>query len=67
MCFTDSNQGTASAEYFNRNFAGKKIGILYQADNDYSVGINNNFKANLDDSLKATDGGNLLHRKAHLI
>ena len=53
MCFTDSNQGTASAEYFNRNFVGKKIGILYQADNDYSVGITNNFKKSIDESFKA--------------
>ncbi len=47
MCFTDSNQGTASAEYFNANYQGKKVGIFFKADDDYSVGIKNNFVANL--------------------
>ena len=51
MCFADSNQGTASANYFNDNYAGKKVGIFYKADDDYSVGIKNNFVANLDASF----------------
>lgn len=51
MCFADSNQGTASAQYFNTNYAGKKVGIFYKADDDYSVGIKNNFKANLNSSF----------------
>ena len=51
MCFTDSNQGTASAKYFNENYAGKKVGIFYKADDDYSVGIKNNFVANLASSF----------------
>lgn len=51
MCFTDSNQGTASATYFNTNYKGKKVGIFYKADDDYSVGIKNNFVKGLDASF----------------
>ena len=52
MCFTDSNQGTASASYFNDTFdASKKIGIFFKADDDYSVGIKNNFIKGLDDKF----------------
>ena len=51
MCFTDSNQGTASAKYFNTNYKGMKVGVFYKADDDYSVGIRNNFVKNLDSSF----------------
>ena len=54
MCFADSNQGSASAEIFNRDYAGKKIGIFYKSDDDYSMGIYNKFKATLSADLKAT-------------
>ncbi len=53
MCFADSNQGTAAAKFFNENYVGKKVGIFYKADDEYSTGINNNFKAALADSFKA--------------
>jgi len=53
MCFADSNQGTAAAKFFNETYAGKKVGIFYKVDDEYSVGIYNNFKANLADSFKA--------------
>ena len=53
MCFADSNQGTAAAKFFNENYAGKKIGIFFKADDEYSKGIYDNFKANLADSFKA--------------
>ena len=52
MCFTDKNQGTASADLFNKDYSGKKIGIFYKVDDDYSVGIKNNFVANLDSSFE---------------
>ena len=48
MCFADSNQGTASAEYFNDNYQGKKIGVFYKSDDEYSTGIYAKFKAALD-------------------
>ena len=51
MCFTDSNQGTASAKFFNENYQGKKVGIFYKADDDYSAGIKNNFVEVLDESF----------------
>jgi branched-chain amino acid transport system substrate-binding protein len=51
MCFTDSNQGTASAGLFNTEYVGKKVGIFYKADDDYSVGIKNNFVKALDSSF----------------
>ena len=53
MCFADSNQGTAAAQFFNENYVGKKIGIFFKADDEYSTGINNNFKAALAESFKA--------------
>lgn len=53
MCFADSNQGTAAAKFFNENYVGKKVGIFYKADDEYSTGINKNFKDNLAESFKA--------------
>ena len=52
MCFADSNQGGASAELFNKNYQGKKIGVFYLSDDDYSVGIYNKFKDTLSTDLK---------------
>ena len=51
MCFADSNQGTASAEYFNQNYQGKTVGIFYKADDEYSTGITAKFKAALSSSF----------------
>lgn len=51
MCYSDSNQGTASAAYFNENYVGKRIGVFYKADDEYSVGIKNNFIVSLDKSF----------------
>ena len=53
MCFADSNQGTAAAKFFNENYTGKKVGIFFKADDEYSTGINKNFKDNLAESFKA--------------
>lgn len=47
MCFADSNQGSASAVYFNDNYAGKKIGVFYKSDDEYSTGIRAKFKDTL--------------------
>ena len=51
MCFADSNQGTASANYFNDNYKGKKVGVFFKSDDEYSVGIYNKFKEALDASF----------------
>lgn len=53
MCFADSNQGGASAEYFNTNFTGKKIGVFYKSDDEYSKGIRDQFLSKLSADLKA--------------
>ena len=51
MCFADSNQGTASAHYFNENYKGKKIGVFYKSDDEYSRGILEKFEAAIDKSF----------------
>lgn len=49
MCFADTRQGTFSARYVNDNISkDTKIGVLYRAGDEYSVGIYNKFKAELD-------------------
>jgi len=55
MCFADSDQGTASAKYFNDNFQGKKIGVLYKTDDEYSSGIYSKFMDNISAALKPAD------------
>ncbi len=51
MCFADSDQGTVSAGVFKKEFVGKKVGVFFKADDDYSVGIKNNFMSSLGDAL----------------
>ena len=49
MCFTDPNQGTASADYLAAHTdLGSKIGIIYRSDDNYSTGIYQTFKAEAD-------------------
>ncbi len=43
VCFTDPNQGKASAQYISENYAGKKVGIIYKNDDAYSQGIHDMF------------------------
>lgn len=45
MCFSDPNQGTASAEYIADNQLGTKIAVIYKNDDVYSSGIYEKFKA----------------------
>ena len=54
MCFADSNQGTVAAQFFNQNYTGKKIGVFYKIDDEYSKGIYNNFTKALDSSFNVT-------------
>ena len=44
MCFTDPNQGTASAQYIKEQNLGSKIAIIYKNDDAYSTGIYEKFK-----------------------
>ncbi|MBQ6851438.1 MAG: ABC transporter substrate-binding protein [Oscillospiraceae bacterium] len=52
MCFADSNQGQVAAKFVNENFKGQTIGAFYQSDSDYSKGIFDQFKKNLDPSVQ---------------
>ena len=43
MCFTDPNQGVASAEYISEKKLGEKIAIIYNNSDAYSTGIYQKF------------------------
>ncbi len=45
MCFSDTNQGSASAQYIFDNSLGEKIAVIYKSDDNYSKGIYNTFMA----------------------
>lgn len=49
VCFTDSNQGIASAQYIAENKLAKKIGIIYDSSDVYSSGIEEKFEAEAKD------------------
>ncbi len=51
MCFADSNQGTASAKFFNDNYQGKTVGIFFKSDDEYSTGIKDKFLQELSSSF----------------
>ena len=39
MCFSDPNQGTASAKYISEQKLGEKVFIIWKSDDNYSTGI----------------------------
>lgn len=45
MCFTDPNQGTASAQYLAKKQLGTKIAVIYDNSDAYSTGIFKKFEA----------------------
>ena len=45
VCFTDPNQGIASAQYIAENKLSTKIGIIYDSSDVYSSGIEEKFEA----------------------
>lgn len=45
ICFTDPNQGVASADYIAENGLPTKIGVIYDSSDAYSSGIYDKFKA----------------------
>ncbi len=45
VCFTDSSQGTASANYIADNQLATEVAVFYQSDIDYSVGLYRAFEA----------------------
>ena len=48
VCFTDPNQGTASADYMAENFADATIAVIYKNDDAYSQGIRDSFVSECD-------------------
>ena len=45
VCFSDPNQGIASADYIADQKLGTKIAVIYDSSNAYSVGIYEKFKS----------------------
>lgn len=45
LCFSDPNQGSASAQYINDNNLATKIAVIYNNADAYSTGIYQTFKA----------------------
>lgn len=45
ICFYDSYQGTAAADYLKDNALADEVSVFYQSDNDYSAGLYNAFVA----------------------
>ena len=54
MCFADGNQGSVAAQYVN-GLGLDKIGIFYKADDNYSKGIYDQFKAALNSSIETVE------------
>lgn len=52
VCFSDPNQGTASAEYILKNFEDANVGVIYNNADNYSTGIYDKFKATYEASGK---------------
>ncbi len=48
MCFSDPNQGTASAQYISEQKLGTKIAVIYKNDDPYSAGIYAKFMEEAD-------------------
>lgn len=44
MCFTDPNQGTASAQYLAKKQLGTKIAVIYNNSDAYSAGVYKKFE-----------------------
>jgi len=49
MCFSDPNQGTASAQYIYDKKMATKVAVIYKNDDVYSMGIYNTFTAKAKD------------------
>ena len=45
ICFSDPNQGKASADYIFNNSLAEKVGVIYDSSSAYSTGIYQTFKA----------------------
>lgn len=54
LCFSDPNQGIASAQYIKENFKDAKVGVIYNNSDNYSSGIFNKFKAEYGGDIEET-------------
>jgi branched-chain amino acid transport system substrate-binding protein len=54
LCFSDPNQGIASAQYVKDNFKDAKVGVIYNNSDNYSSGIFNKFKAEYGGAIEET-------------
>ncbi|MBQ6392594.1 MAG: ABC transporter substrate-binding protein [Eubacterium sp.] len=52
LCFSDPNQGIASAEYIVTNYPDAKVGVIYNNADNYSSGIYDKFKSEYEASGK---------------
>ena len=52
LCFSDPNQGIASAEYIKNNYADKTVGVIYNNADNYSSGIFDKFKSEYESGGK---------------
>ena len=50
ICFSDTNQGIASADYIKSFMPDAVIGIIYDSSNPYSIGIYDNFVAQAENN-----------------
>ncbi len=50
ICFTDPNQGKASAEYIAANGIAKKVAVIYDSSDAYSSGIYNTFVSSANEN-----------------
>lgn len=50
VCFTDPNQGKASAEYIAENGIAKKVAVIYDSSDAYSSGIYNTFVSSAEEN-----------------
>ena len=48
ICFSDPNQGIASADYIAENFPDATIGVIYNNADNYSSGIFDKFKSEIE-------------------
>lgn len=48
VCFSDPDQGKASAQYIAENKLATKIGVIYDSSTEYSTGILESFQAEAD-------------------
>ena len=49
MCFSDPNQGTASALYISEQNLAEKVFIIWKSDDNYSTGIKDKFMAEAEE------------------